>query len=1233
MKNGEIKFPELKKSDARFFFPIKKKQGKSQIKIQTMAKWLGVVKQHLLCTRIDQSCAIAVDINSTEASCDVFLVFNQGASVVRANFEQLGGENGKEITENVNACLLILKHQVMRGNIRASVQENLNLIKLERPFELPMKLYYGTATDKYNVLFPMCSPLQLSLLQVVQLLRAVSFWMVGYCLAEEEEHFCSVPRALKPLMTHFTAMVSSGLLPDRYPGYCTLAFFSDIRLFLRADIEHDDGHDTYPLFCDFFENDHDPSSSCSSIGCTNVGPNVTDSICMCVRHAKENLLGRSTTGFFSPKAFICRKETGTWRARCPSAIQQAINLGQAVFISRCECGVPYVYASHTTKDSRVITPPKCESCSGRRERALQAFRVMTGGLRPVDIGTTGNFEDEELLHRTMLQVTVSEAHVTYDRFGSTNMDNIKYLHTVVDLLEIDSSPILKLSQLQYHSERSLVYTLHGRDINDIQNTPQGTRIVTLLFEEFERHYNSQDSNQADQNTTMTVREMVIKLGAAGFRAGKSEKIKKEHSELSRLCAASSLTATELIREPLALCMEDACIRLAQVSEAIRESLTVGVDLISTAPASTNSMATIAASGADTCGSVLSFFDVGWKAQFPIDTMVPLDIQNERSRIQACERDNRERAKMSHMFDTSTVTSAVQRAQSDITFIEELVFRIRCLRLAWKLAQEDRYGLRHGRVPALTELRELVESLGLLSLARDGPIDKLDMAARLHARHMVLTKRARCANISRQVTVAAPKLPVFTSDSLHRLVYNIAGRSIAYCPQDLLRPMDHIIFPGLASIRGPFRWELDLVDYARAISFNLHPCWVLELTVTPFPLWGGLYWQKKQHNIHVTVDELLLSRKLMMSRALDPRVYTPFGPNMAAAAGSFLLRVVRSMLSREDMLLKHHMSSVFDKYLCGNSVKDFNLAEYCLPIDTSMTANTRLVSLHDVPSLCGQRVPSSELMASPEAQFLCLTDRSDSTCKAPPAEYFEMFDLPSIEKIMSASIYRPGHLCAVPDICRAMFGCHSQDKLVKVYSNYGVSIMGKSSFGACVTELSHRIDTSLRFDFLYSNIGKSTAHPEIYWTTPGLRLIGKSPQFASPTWSPDGLVYLCNYRGFSMFDTAASSELLLDIISVSRACVARAWRLSSSEVLFMLETGLFKITKNIDEHAAIFKRVRECIILMRGSILNIRGRPMVYKTGIATNVAKKHTICVADSASSFYHHVDDLCDLATVLCAH
>ena len=222
---------------------------------------------------------------------------------------------------------------------------------------------------------------------------------------------------------------------------------------------------------------------------------------------------------------------------------------------------------------------------------------------------------------------------------------------------------------------------------------------------------------------------------------------------------------------------------------------------------------------------------------------------------------------------------------------------------------------------------------------------------------------------------------------------------------------------------------------------------------------------------------------------------------------------------------------------------------------------------------------------------------------------------------------------VPDICRAMFGCHSQDKLVKFYSNYGTSIMAKSSFGACVSELSQRIDTSLRLDFLYSNVGKSTAHPEIYWTVPGLRLISKSLQFVIPTWSPDGLVYLLNYRGFSRLDTVVSNELLVDIISVSKTCVTRKWSLSSVDVLFMLETGLFKITKNVDEHVNIFKRVAECIILMRGSINNRHGRQLVYKCGAATNAAKKHAIQIADSVSLFYHDVHDLCDLATVLCTN
>ena len=737
---------------------------------------------------------------------------------------------------------------------------------------------------------------------------------------------------------------------------------------------------------------------------------------------------------------------------------------------------------------------------------------------------------------------------------------------------------------------------------------------------------------------MTVREMVIKLGAAGLRAGKSEKIKKEHSELSRICAASSLVATELIREPLALCMEDVSIRLAQVFETIQESLEVGLDLMSTPIASTNSVETIL-TGADAGVDVLSFFDVGWKQQFPIDTMVPLDIQNEQARIQACEIANRERAHISQMFDTSTIMSGVQRAKTDINFIEKLVFRIRCLRLAWKLAQEDRHGLRHGRVPALTELRELLNSLGLLSLARDGPIDKLDMTARLHARRMVFVQRAGChRDMSPPMTAdALPHTPLCV-DSLHLLVYDIAGRSIAYCPQDLLRPLDHIVFPGLSSIRGPFMWQHDLVDSARAVSFGVYPCWVLESTASPFPLWGGLYWQKTKNDTHVTMEEQLRSRKLMMSRELDPRVYTPFGPSMGAAAGSFLIRVVRSALNRDDMLMKHHMSTVFDKIVCGGEcVEDFNVAEfvaeYCLLSDTIVTTDTKLVSPKDFPGIFGQRIPNSELMTSPEAQFLCLTDGSASTCKTPPDEYFEMFDLSSIVTIMSASIYRPGHLCAVPDICRAMFGCHSQDKLVKFYSNYGTSIMAKSSFGACVSELSQRIDTSLRLDFLYSNVGKSTEHPEIYWTVPGLRLISKSLQFVIPTWSPDGLVYLLNYRGFSRLDTVVSNELLVDIISVSKTCVTRKWSLSSVDVLFMLETGLFKITKNVDEHVNIFKRVVECIILMRGSINNRHGRQLVYKCDAATNAAKKHAIQIADSVSLFYHDVHDLCDLATVLCTN
>ena len=1180
-------------------------------------RWFDEVEKLMSNTPPMVPSVLVGDINSGQGTCAIYVVCNKKHAIL-ARFDRWPSLMQHEVTESVNAAVLAFQHHFCRGQIRKHVRTAIDLMKLEHPYGLPGEIFRNTALGKYEVIFPHCSEIRLSFIEMFQFVHLVSQWMPIYCLAKEEADFPPVPRALKCFLewgfTNNNSMnTPQHVVPDTYPGYNMSPCFSDPRLFIKGFIGSSlTGH---AIFNDFGFG----LVTCSALGCTET--RILKSTNLCKEHAKNNMY---ESQYYSPSTFVCDKQTGTWRARCPRFLEQHILLGHPPVIVRCLCGRPYLHIQNETQDMTQI----CTSCFGRRQRALDAFKVMTGLSYVYFKCVPDNVRSDS--HNVVARP------VTHD-LPKVSIQDLELVNGVIRLLDLRRENITEtIERDTIYASRSFAYYMNERDVTEIQGTLYGDQIIACLFEKFEIYYDESSRLCVPSHSSITVRSTLIDIGSASYLAGKSKSLQTEHADLSRACAAASLVTSEILREPLALCMEDSVIRLAQVYEVFDETVSVGNQLLTESNVTGTLMSTD-----DTQNTIpretLAVFWNGRYGVFPVTAMDGARIslaetQHEQQHLRRCLYQNGLRAVSSKPHDISTISSAVSRTHSDKKFIATIIKRIRILRLVWRLRSEDRVGIQYGKKPALAYLRELLDRLGLTELARNGAIDTADITARLVARQRVLM----CAHeVPRALRLNTDQeLP--TVYELHKCAHEIARKSLAYCPQDLHVAIDHETFYGLDALRNPFNLQYDLVHHDRARACGLAPCWILyehasdtEIPVNAQRLWKHVFWFKKIEE-EATKTEQIQSRLLLLSMQIDHRIYTPFGPSMAKAAASFLLRVMRSMMSEHDTSIKHAMSLEFDDQMAGKHVlNEREAGDAVTEMFTIPMSSPLVLSVMDHTSIHGQRLGSSELMSSAEAQVLSFANFDERPVLSD--DYFEMIDLASAQQAKSMSVYRPGHLCAVPDVCRNLYGAHIEDNTLSVYSDYGAQALQGFSFQKLVEALMCHIDQHLRFDFLYATDGKCTNAQETSTVVPGLELIRGFPvKCTCGSWARDNMVHLVNYRGISIFDHLnVHVEMVSDAVAVAKACVTRRWNMSSHEILFLLESGLFRVDPQSDTFNQSIVSVRECITLLREKLFRCPGL-VTQKNGKITRSTRNSAGTAIDLISMHLHRVNDICTMTYIL---
>ena len=1246
---------------------------------------------------IGSSLYLLAQVNSGPKTCTLLMYSREGLNVRVPPLEE--PQHPQEACEKVNATVLALQHFVMRGKLKDAVRHRIDNYMRQIP-DLLSVIISPESPDLVRLNFALTLPIRLSIHQIWQALGIFTNWMPTLIFSDTFPDFPPVPAALKPYLSWNSRLQKQDhdevlLLPDEYPGVHGSPVFSSVHLFIE-DAESLQLLDEFPtakaLICDWDVVVAAPPDQgrCGSIGCMALAVVYGG---LCDSHSTLSRgYGVVLRHPVQPYAAISAA-TGGWQAKCPVSILPAI---ESLRIVRCICGIPLIVTPEQKRDASTL----CSACTKDYEdlpvddivntrRLERLFSVLTGLTAPPrppprDRDPTDPHDDDDedgasqLFRATILMgVSVHEEEEDKNFTGSDERlhGDVSYLSDIMSLLGLPRPNLQTLLPLPRWAHRRLVYHLNGVPLSEIGGR-LGDWIRAAMFKEFSDLFEKGKETWDGVDQFKEVRKAVILLGAAGALASRSEKLRDEHAHLSRACAASCLVINQVLRhQPVGLCFEDSVLRLAQMYEVLHESKSWGEELLSdpeSLPRCNDSTGHVLLSSEYSLSRLID--QENGLAKFPLSVATTNEGDSDE-KVAKVKQHNKLAALHERPFPAARISASMAQIDQDMSFTDDLIRRVRAAQVANGLARDEICGTQFGASPSLSVLRDLLRKTGFLKTSRmrghEGSAFSLAYQAILSKRGSML-KDDGVAGVHDSAND-----PV---SILHRVVHPMTCQSLAYLPQDL--KTTH--FGPFGALRDPLNSSLDMVGGYWKTGDNDYPaCWFLSSEGPGIKLPAAhvnIYWRRCPGATCTPLEQQIASRLLLLKRALDPRLYTPFGPILSRPIASFLLRVSRAFIGDEDIALKIALSRDYEESLCltweenvsrlhlraalhGENVSqedehgmideepdrdlDGTLVEV-IGKGILETAREYLLDMTNLSSIYGARVPQEHIIWSPEAQMLCppinvevkghrqQEDQSEVQAKAlEDAAFIRDID---DEMVLKTAHYRPTHLVAVPDLSRHYFGIARKNYgNVRLHGDCDASLLSGSSFSQAVSDLADRMDRNLRLDFVYAKKRFTKhGHPLVDSVVPLLYFLGidkfwTTDQFDLQTIQDqldsglDDTVHLISYHTTASL-RSPSVELLQEIWYLLSSITSKNREVTKREALFFLEAGAYNL-----EHCKVLGLCSVNLIVesLRQELLVTASYTTIAPESF---VHARHTkqgrdlIAILQASSALLFTLEDLCNI-------
>jgi hypothetical protein len=568
-------------------------------------------------------------------------------------------------------------------------------------------------------------------------------------------------------------------------------------------------------------------------------------------------------------------------------------------------------------------------------------------------------------------------------------------------------------------------------------------------------------------------------------------------------------------------------------------------------------------------------------------------------------------------DIGTIAKETAKISMDIRSLRSFGCRLAALALARLLRKQELDGISPGVQPALAVLRESLERMGWVRAALKGGVLKEVLEEDGTCEVASLGKavfNALSELTGKKVSWKRPSSPLsfpfsspFSPSSLFGRFFRLPA---SFVPQSIIFEKDTKAFSGLLALRNPFDTSLELVNGVKAMIKGLRRTWILvteDTSLEPLEPFGatGLYW--KQLPEGVTREHVIEVRCMLLRRGLDHRCFSAFGPIFSSAAGSFLLRVVGSVMSTEDYSLKMHQVNDFEAYMGAETPRMRKRAPSDMADDTALFEASVFNS-----SVFGKRLTLEEISCTTEYCILNFEDEPKALNGYSRDDDF-VHDV-GLENLS----YTVPSILASADYCRKWLGVSvSRPSQPAYYTACNVDNFPPGSIGFML-ESCGRMAPTRKFEFRmesYWNLSENPQrHPNLDLFLPLLHVLGCNKG------SPWGILLDRTVHTTSGIVLSLENDLdLLEIFNeVKKFCLTEGPILPLS-CLFLLESGVFRAPCEAPPSGTV-SRYRGLINGLRNKLLH--GNDSVSRDCVLE--VQKESICKI--ISSFHHMLPDASEL-------